>query len=54
MPNKAKPSRKPNISQEELLRSVIASFKIEGILVSMEEAKALLHKVQISLGKQIG
>ena len=54
MPNKAAPSRKPKLSQEELLRSVIASFKIEGIVVSLKEAKALLQKVQLSLGRSIG
>jgi hypothetical protein len=46
-----KPSRKPKLSQEDLLRSVIASFRIEGIVVSLEEARAMLRKVQLSLGK---
>ncbi len=51
MSPKSKPSRKPKLSQEDLLRSVIASFRIEGIVVSLEEARAMLRKVQLSLGK---
>jgi hypothetical protein len=41
-----KRSRKPPVSQEERLRALIASFSIEGIRITMEEALALLKKVQ--------
>ena len=37
-----KQSRKPPVSQEERLLGLIASFSIEGIRISMEEALALL------------
>ena len=49
-----KRSRKPPVSQEERLRALIASFSIEGIRISMEEALALLKKVQPTPGKQNG
>lgn len=49
-----KRTRKPVISKEERLRALIASFSIEGIKLSMEEALALLKKVELSPGKQNG
>ncbi|HQV52520.1 MAG: hypothetical protein IPI00_02770 [Flavobacteriales bacterium] len=49
-----KQSRKPPVSQEERLLGLIASFSIEGIRISMEEALALLKKVQVTPGKQNG
>lgn len=53
MPPKQR-TRKPKVSQEELLRSLIASFSIEGIRISMDEAIALLKKAQLNPGKQNG
>ena len=49
-----KRSRKPAISKEERLRALIASFSMEGIKLSMEEAMALLRKVQLGPGKRNG
>ena len=49
-----KRTRKPAISQEERLRALIASFSIEGIKLSMDEALALLKKVELSPGRQNG
>lgn len=37
-----KRTRKPTISREERLRALIASFSIEGIKLTMEEALAIL------------
>ena len=48
------PSRKPKVSDEQLLRSLITSFSIEGIVLSLEEARDLLRKAKLSLGKQPG
>lgn len=45
-----KRTRKPAISMEERLRALIASFSIEGIKLSMEDAMALLKKVELSPG----
>jgi len=45
-----KRTRKPAVSKEERLRALIASFSIEGIKLSMEEALALLKKVELSQG----
>ena len=49
-----KPSRKPKVSDEQMLRSLMASFSIEGINLSIEEARDLLRKAKLSLGKQHG
>ncbi|MEO8589351.1 MAG: hypothetical protein ABI432_08295 [Flavobacteriales bacterium] len=49
-----KRTRKPAISKEERLRALIASFSIEGIKLSMEEALALLKKVELSPGTRNG
>lgn len=49
-----KSSRKPKVSEEQMLRSLIASFSIEGIKLSIEEARDLLRKAKLSLGKQPG
>ena len=38
-------------SREEILRSVVASFRIEGINISAEQALATLKKVEANLGK---
>ena len=45
-PKKATPLR------EEILKSMLASFKIEGIVISHELALKALKKVEFSLGKQ--
>ncbi len=50
----SKRSRKPAITKEERLRSLIASFSIEGIKLSMEEAMELLKKVELSSGTRNG
>lgn len=47
-------SRKPKVSDDQMLRSLIASFSIEGIKLSIEEARELLRKAKLSLGKQSG
>ncbi|HRF82028.1 MAG TPA: hypothetical protein PL070_18280 [Flavobacteriales bacterium] len=49
-----KRSRKPSVSKEERLRSLIASFSIEGIKLTMEEAQAILKKVELSSGTRNG
>lgn len=49
-----KRSRKPAISKEERLRALIASFSIEGIKLSMDEALVLLKKVELSPGTRNG
>lgn len=49
-----KPSRKPKVSEEQLVHSMIASFSIEGIQLSIEEARDLLRKAKLSLGKEPG
>lgn len=49
-----KRTRKPSVSNEERLRALIASFSIEGIKFSMEEAMALLKKVALTPGKRNG
>jgi hypothetical protein len=45
-----KRTRKPAISKEERLRALIASFSIEGIKLTMEEALAILKKVELCPG----
>ncbi|MBL0095579.1 MAG: hypothetical protein IPP46_03100 [Bacteroidetes bacterium] len=37
--------------RDEILQSLIASFRIEGIDISLSVAKETLKKVEISLGK---
>lgn len=49
-----KPSRKPAVSEDQMIRSMITSFSIEGISLSIEEARTLLRKAKLSLGKQPG
>ena len=49
-----KPSHKPKVSEEQMVRSLMASFSIEGIKLSIEEARDLLRKAKLSLGKQLG
>jgi len=48
------PSRKPAVSEDQMIRSMIASFSIEGIKLTMEEARELLRKAKLSLGNQPG
>jgi hypothetical protein len=54
MASKGKAQRKPVVSDEQLLRSMMASFSIEGITMTLEEARELLRKARLSLGKQPG
>jgi hypothetical protein len=49
-----KRTRKPVVSREERLRALIASFSIEGIKLTMEEALAILKKVELSSGTRNG
>ncbi|MCC6541779.1 MAG: hypothetical protein IT225_06130 [Flavobacteriales bacterium] len=49
-----KRTRKPAVSTEERLRALIASFSIEGVKLSMEEAMALLKMVEIGPGARNG
>ncbi len=49
-----KRTRKPVISKVERLRALIASFSIEGIRLSMEEALDLLKKVELDPGTRNG
>ena len=46
----AKRSSKSSV-REEIVRSAIASFRIEGIYISEKQASATLKKVEASLGK---
>lgn len=38
--------------RKEILQSTIASFKIEGIIISQRNANEVLKKVELSLEKQ--
>ena len=40
--------------REEILKSMLASFKIEGIIIPHDLALKALKKVEFSLGKQNG
>jgi hypothetical protein len=52
MKSKVDKSPKQNNSvRQEILKSMIASFKIEGIDISAEKASATLKKVELSLEK---
>ena len=37
--------------RQEIAHAMRASFRIEGITISVEQAQAALHKVELSLGK---
>jgi len=51
MATNGKPSHKPKVSEEQMLRSLIASFSIEGIKLTIEEARVLLRKARLGLEK---
>jgi hypothetical protein len=52
MDKKAKNSNKDtNLMREKILKSMIASFKIEGINISAADAAESLKKVSLSLEK---
>jgi hypothetical protein len=52
MKSKSKKTEKKNSPlREEILRSMLHSFKIEGIHISESNAFASLKKVELSLGK---
>lgn len=38
-------------TREEILQSMLASFKLEGIHIPADAAKAILKKVEVNLGK---
>ncbi|GAA3988805.1 hypothetical protein [Mucilaginibacter dorajii] len=42
---------KQNTLREDILKSMVASFKIEGIHISDQKASAALKRVELSLGK---
>ena len=49
---KSKPERtikKNQFLREQILKSMIASFRIEGIEISSEKAAKILEKVEVSL-----
>jgi hypothetical protein len=51
---KSKPKKSPKNEttlREQILQSMMASFKIEGINISKDSALATLKKVELSLGK---
>ena len=48
-------STKPNKpTRQEILRSMLDSFRIEGLHISEQVAAALLKKIEIRLAKQRG
>lgn len=49
-----KRTRKLAVSKEDRLRALIGSFSIEGIKLTMEEALAILKKVELSSGTRNG
>lgn len=52
MKSASKKKRKTGKSlREDILRSLLASFKIEGIEIPASIAEATLKKVELSLGK---
>jgi hypothetical protein len=52
MKSKAKsPIKKIRPVREQILYSALASFRMEGIQISKQEAKKILKKIEISLGK---
>lgn len=46
-----KPNKKDKSVREQILQSMVASFKIEGIDISADSANAALKKVELNLGK---
>lgn len=46
-----KTSKKDKSLREQILKSMLASFKIEGIHIPADLAAATLKKVELSLGK---
>lgn len=47
-----KDQKSPKAFRKEILQSAIASFKIEGIIISQSNANEALKKVELSLEKQ--
>ena len=47
----SKKSKVDKPPREEILKSLLASFKIEGIFISDQVATAMLKKLEITLGK---
>ncbi len=46
-----KTNKKDKLVREQILQSMVASFKIEGIHISADSANAALKKVELNLGK---
>jgi hypothetical protein len=46
-----KPSHKPPVSEDQMIRSMITSFSIEGIKLTIEEAQELLRKAKLNVRK---
>jgi len=51
MKTKQKKDTVKSLTREQILQSALASFRIEGINISVEQAVATLKKVETSLGK---
>lgn len=51
MKSTTKKSKKGQSLRAEILRSLMASFKIEGIDIPLSVAEQTLKKVELSLGK---
>jgi len=47
----SKKSKKKHSLREQILRSLMASFKIEGIDIPLSVAEQTLKKVELNLGK---
>ena len=51
MKSTSKKDSKINTLREQILKSLIASFKIEGIDIPLNVAEKTLKKVELNLGK---
>jgi len=51
MKSKVLKSKSSSELHAEILKSMMASFKIEGIEIPLNVAKTLLKKIELSLGK---
>ncbi|MDN3580448.1 hypothetical protein [Mucilaginibacter flavus] len=47
----SKTTKQNNSLREDILKSMVASFRIEGIHISDEKATAALKRVELNLGK---
>jgi len=51
MKKTTKKTNKVDLLREQILKSLIASFKIEGIEIPLNVAEQTLKKVELNLGK---